>query len=79
LNGVKYLTITFRKLRASNPGVTYVVQESSILSGWSVVDSTANLVAGPTDQLDGTDLLTVRGNIPMSDPGGFMEISVTVP
>jgi hypothetical protein len=79
LNGASYLTITFRKLHATGTGVTYTVQESSNLLGWNAVDSIANLVAGPTDQLDGTDLLTVRSNIPMSNAKGFMHILVTAP
>jgi glycosidase len=79
LNGTGYLTITFRKLRALNAGVTYHVEESPDLVTWNAVDSVANLVAGPTDQLDGTDSVTVRGNIPLSNSKGFLHVLVTAP
>ena len=79
VNGSDYLTISFRKLQAAAAGLTYTVEESTDLVTWSTVDANANLVAGPTDQLDGTDLVTVRGNIPFSNVSAFLRLRVTIP
>ena len=78
VNGTKYPTITFRELHSPN-GITYNVQESPDLATWTLVDPNANLVSGPIDQLDGTDLYTIRGNIPLTSASGFLRLQIIVP
>jgi glycosidase len=78
VSGTQYLTITFRQLHSAN-GITYTVQESPDLAAWSPIDPNANLVSGPIDQFDGTDLYTIRGNIPLTSPSAFLRLQITVP
>ena len=78
VNGTQYLTITFRQLHSPN-GIIYNVQESPDLAAWSSVDPNANLVSTPIDQLDGTDLYTIHGNIPLTNPSGFLRLQIIIP
>jgi hypothetical protein len=72
-----YLTISCRMLTGADAAVSYSVEESSNLSGWSAVDMVANLVAGPVDLGDGTALVTYRGNTPMGSAKDFLRVRIT--
>ena len=63
--GEKYLTITFRRLVAASPGVTYAVQQSSDLIAWVNVDMASLQVGVAVSNGDGTETVTVRSSVPI--------------
>ena len=78
--GSDWLAITFRRRKAVPPGVDYIVEESTGLATWSVVDSTANQIGTPIDQLDGTELVTIRGTHALgSTPPAFLRLRISAP
>jgi glycosidase len=79
VNGTDHLQVTFRRLRAPLAGVTYSVEESTDMVSWTPVDGVANLVSGPVNQLDGTEKVSVRGNISLSNSRAFLRVRVTSP
>ena len=75
-----YLTLTFPKLLSSTAAISYSVEESlDGLKTWSAVDMTANLVGTPVDQGDGTALVTIRGNAPMTSGSDFLRLRISAP
>ena len=61
------------------PGVSYLVEESTDLASWSIVDSAANQIGAPTDQLDGTETVTIRGTHPLGTARIFLRLRVSEP
>ena len=80
LGGVRYLTLSFRRLIAPPPDLAYHVEESLDLINWSPLDPATYQVSPPVDQGDGTESLTVQGTIPLSGPEaerrGFMHLRI---
>ncbi len=78
--GSEWLAITFRRRKAVPPGVDYLVEESTDLATWSAVDSATNQIGTPIDQLDGTELVTVRGtHVFGSTPPAFLRLRISAP
>ena len=78
--GSDWLAISFRRRKAVPPGVNYLVEESTDLATWSAVDSAANQVGTPIDQLDGTELVTIRGtHSPGTTPPAFLRLRISAP
>jgi len=61
----RYLSLSYRRLLAPPPGLTYTVEESTDLVSWTEVDPVYQLGI-PAPQGDGTELVTVRGTIPVT-------------
>ncbi len=78
-DGADWLALTFRRRRAVPPGVSYVVEESTDLASWSAVDADTLQIGPPTDQLDGTDLVTIRGTRPLGSARSFLRLRVSAP
>jgi hypothetical protein len=66
--GQKYLTLAFPRLVGSQAGVTYAVRESADLLSWRTIDLGANAVLIGANG-DGTETVTVRGNLPLTGAG----------
>ena len=64
-------------LNSSAPAIKYSVEESRDFSAWSAIDMTANLISGPTDQGDGTALVTYRGNNAIGSNSDLLRLRVT--
>ena len=77
--GFNWLSITFRRRKSVPPGASYVVEESSLLTGWSVVDSVTRQIGLPVDQGDGTEIVTIRGNYPIGIGQSFLRLRVSEP
>ena len=78
--GSDWLAISFRRRKAVPPGVNYLVEESTDLATWSAIDSAANQVGTPIDQLDGTELVTIRGtHSPGTTPPAFLRLRISAP
>lgn len=77
VNGSSYLTISYRMLTAANAGITYVVEESSNLTSWTPIDMATNLVSGPTDQGDGTAIVTFRGNTAIGSGKDYLHLRIS--
>jgi hypothetical protein len=66
--GQKYLTLAFPRLVGAQTGVAYAVRESADLLSWHAIDLGTNAVSTAANE-DGTETVTVRGNLPLSGPG----------
>ncbi len=78
--GQTWPALTFRRRVGPIRGVDYVVLESINLSNWAPIDSTANQIGEPIALGDGTELITIRGNSPVtSNNRSFLRLSVTAP
>ena len=80
-DGIDFLSLSFPKLRSANSGLIYSVQESPGLdSDWMTVNLATN-TAATLDHGDGTETVTVRGNLPLSGPGStprvFMRVQIS--
>lgn len=72
-----YPTISYRMLTSTSAAISYSVEETTALGGWSPIDMTSNLVAPPVDQGDGTVLVTLRGNTRIGAGKSFLRLRVT--
>lgn len=64
----RYLAFSFRRLVAPPPGLVYSVEESADLVNWTPVDPVTQQLASPVPQGDGTELVTLRGTLPLTGP-----------
>ena len=78
-DGTDWLALTFRRRRAVPPGVSYVVEESTDLVSWSIVDEATHQIGPPADQLDGTETVTIRGTHPLGTARTFLRLRVSEP
>lgn len=80
VDGVEYLTFEFNRRRNANPHLRYVVEESSDLSNWVPVDTTANLHGSPVVLSEESERVVIRTNIPMNGQNarsrGFVRLRV---
>lgn len=78
VGGEEYLTLTFPRLSAASPAVSYTIEESlDRLATWNTIDLTAQLVGPPVNQGDGTELVTVRSTVPLTAGSGFLRLRVS--
>lgn len=80
-DGIDYLSLSFPRLKSGDSGLSYSVLESSRLdSGWTTVNLGTN-TAATFDHGDGSETVTVRGNIRLTGPGAtpraFMRVQVS--
>ena len=73
INGQTFLTLTFRRLLLAEE-VAYIVEISEDLVHWRTA---AQLVGNPVLNIDGTQTVTYRDDIPVSSTGySFLRLSV---
>ncbi len=77
--GTQWLGITFRRRTATPPGLSYIVEESTTLTGWTRVNAATHQVGLPVDQGDGTELVTIRTTHPLGSGQSFLRLRVRVP
>jgi len=79
INGIEKLTLEFNRRR--NAAIDYLVEESSDLSRWQVIDQTTHMVDTPIDLGNGFEEVKVHGDIQMSGPNsqtkGFLRLRVS--
>lgn len=79
----RYLSLTFRRLLAPAPGLVYMVEESTDLTNWSPLDPALHQIGAAGPQGDGSELVTIRGTIPLEGPEAqtkaFMHLRVGRP
>lgn len=79
----RYLAFSFRRLAAPPPGLVYVVEESTDFTTWTPVDPVAQQLTSPVAQGDGTELVTLRGTLPLTgpeaEPRAFMHLRIDGP
>jgi hypothetical protein len=73
-DGSDWLAITFRRRKTTPLGVNYIVEESTNLTSWTLVDSATHQVGVPVDQGDGTELVTIRGTHPLGTGQSFLRL-----
>jgi hypothetical protein len=72
-----YPSITYT-YRTDDPAVTYTVQRSYDLSGWTNVNGSVVNISGPTSNGDGTSTVTVRSDVDFStESKQFFRIKAT--
>jgi hypothetical protein len=65
----RFLSLSFRRLLSPPPGLTYSVEESSDLTTWTPLDSAEHQIGPSAPQGDGTELVTIKGTVPLAGPG----------
>ncbi len=80
LGGQKYLTLVFSRLAGLQTGIAYAVRESADLRSWQAIDLGANTLSSVANG-DGTETVTVRGNLPLSGTGAvaraYLRLDIT--
>ena len=80
LAGRTYLTLAFPRLAGGQSGLAYAVRESIDLRSWEIVTLGTNTTA-TVSHGDGTETITVRGNLPIAGPDAvpraFLQLLVT--
>ena len=60
--------------------MNYLVEESTDLATWVAVDAATHQIGAPADQLDGTELVTIRGTHALSgSTRAFLRLRVSEP
>ena len=82
-DGAEYLAVELRRRTDAGTALTYFVEESPSMTGWTAVSIPSNAIGSAVNIGGGMESIIVRGNIPITGaaarPIGFLRVKVGAP